>query len=328
MFQLKQERAILRYPDRGMRNAPKEPLTTEDKKMLLDKSWPTCRNAYVQRMTKSALLSDFEEPRDLPGEAFIFFCNIMKKFDKSVYKGKIADKDYPGAKAPKTLNFFFEVYFSGRVNFTACEAREHKKKWKIGRSSGTGTALEVSVDAESGQEFSEYNYEYEATGEIINALKGKSEEFNRFYYESLYLGIKQVELRGRYGSIRYKQLKKDFDKFRNEMKRRFGDTYEKDKGSHLTDEAINLTDDEKKFLMTKCWEDFKEAYLAKMGSITPLTKSDIERYSDYAVDFFSNAVNKLDKRDFEELQKPYTQKTLISTFNNVLEEKIKFMKVK
>ena len=80
--------------------------------------------------------------------------------------------------------------------------------------------------------------------------------------------------------------------------------------------------------MTKCWEDFKEAYLAKMGSITPLTKSDVEKYSDYAVDFFSNAVNKLDKRDFEELQKPYTQKTLISTFNNVLEEKIKFMKVK
>lgn len=78
-----------RSPDRGARGLPDEPLTEREieylSKVIYDKSF----KAYKGRIVSSDLLSDFEEEGDTVGESYIFMRNILSKFDKAVYKGKI-----------------------------------------------------------------------------------------------------------------------------------------------------------------------------------------------------------------------------------------------
>lgn len=228
MQQLKQDRTILRYPDRGARNEPDEPLTEADKKLLEEEVWEYCRNGYVRRIMKSGLMSDHDEIGDLTGEAYIFFHNIMSKFDKSKC-GKIAEEDVPGAKNPKSLGWYFKVYFSGRINFVACEARDQKKKWGIGPRSSTGTVMEVSFDAKYTSDFSEFEYENEATGEIFSDLKKKSDEFKRFFWETYKVEFKQSELRDRWGT-KYNKLKNQLTKFKKDLNKKHYKTFLEDSG--------------------------------------------------------------------------------------------------
>ena len=215
MQQLKQDRGLIRYPDRGARNEPVEPLTKKDKKQLEENVWEWCRNGYVRRLIKSGLLADYDEIQDLEGEAYIFFHNIMGKFDKSKC-GKIQEFDEEGDDKGKTLEFYFKAYFSGRINFVACEVRDQKKKRGIGPRSGQGTVMEVSFDAKYTSDFSEYEYEHEVTGEIFAALNKKSDDFQRFFYESYRVEFKQSELRDRWGN-KYNKLKNELTKFKKHL---------------------------------------------------------------------------------------------------------------
>lgn len=228
MQQLKQDRGLIRYPDRGARNEPVDPLTDKEKKQLEENVWEKCRNGYVRRLIKSGLLADYDEIEDLTGEAYIFFHNIMSKFDKSKC-GKIQEYDEEGSDKGKTLEFYFKNYFYGRINFVACEVRDQKKKRGIGPRSGQGTVMEVSFDAKHTGDFSEYEYEHEVTGEIFSALNKKSDDFKRFFYESYRVEFKQSELRERWGN-KYNKLKNELTKFKKQLQKNHYATFVKETG--------------------------------------------------------------------------------------------------
>lgn len=94
MMKLKLDNYVRRSPDRSAKKPAKNPITPKQKEWLAYKCWEKCRNAYVKRMTASALLSDFEELKDLEGEAYINMWNILHKFDISHYKSKITDVEF------------------------------------------------------------------------------------------------------------------------------------------------------------------------------------------------------------------------------------------
>ena len=192
-MRLKSDNSILRYTDRSARNAPTEPLTEKEKKRLAENCWQKCLNAYKIRMIKSGLLSDYETPEDLEGEAYILMWNILNKFDKSKC-GKISEFDEPGAKAPKTLEFYFKNYFYGRVNFTAAEARDYKKKRGVGPR---GVVDEVVYDEESS--LGNNDYKYESTGNIFNLLSDQAFEFRRFFVQLHILELTKTEMREEWG---------------------------------------------------------------------------------------------------------------------------------
>lgn len=229
MQQLKQDRGLIRYPDRGARNEPVDPLTEKEMARLEENIWEYCRNSYVRRLIKSGLLADYDEIQDLEGEAYIFFYNIMSKFDKSKC-GKIQEFDEEGKDKGKTLEFYFKTYFSGRINFVACEVRDQKKKRGIGPRSGQGTVMEVAFDAKYTSDFSEYEYEHEVTGEIFAALNKKSKDFQRFFYESYRVEFKQSELRERWGN-QYNKLKLELTKFKKSLQKNHYSTFLKDTGN-------------------------------------------------------------------------------------------------
>lgn len=214
-LQLKSDNTILRYPDRDARNEPVDPLTDAEKQKLIDDCWVKCRSAYKIRMSKG-FLSDWEDSKDLDGEAWIFMCNILSKFDKKVYEGKIAEFDVEGPDQPKSLKFYFLNYIYGRVNFVACEARDFKKKRGIGPK---GAVDEVSYDDEVDESFGLYNHKYEATGEIFLLLNGKSPEFQRFFKQQMILQMSQKELREEWG-INFNKLKQELTKFKGEIKKK------------------------------------------------------------------------------------------------------------
>lgn len=212
---LKPDNSILRYPDRGARDAPVDPLTEEELLFLSELTWTACKTAYKRRMISSALLADFEETTDLEGEAYIFMWNILKKFDKSKC-GVIAEFDVPGATNPKTLEFYFKNYFYSRVNFVACEARDYKKKRGVGPK---GSVSDVSYDEESEGYFSDTEYEYEATGHFFENMAKKSDDFKRFAVQSLIVQVSQKELREEFGP-NFNKLKAELTKFKNDLKKK------------------------------------------------------------------------------------------------------------
>jgi hypothetical protein len=214
-IKLKPDNSILRYPDRDAREEPVDPLTHAEKERLSVALWKDCRAAYKRRMVSSGLLADYEESGELDGEAYIFMWNILGKFDKSKC-GKIAEFDIEGATNPKTLEFYFKIYFSGRVNFVACEARDYKKKRGIGPK---GSVSDVSYDEESEGHFSEIEYEYEATGHFFEGLQKRSDDFKRFAVQSMIVQVSQKELREEFGP-NFNKLKSELTKFKNDLKKK------------------------------------------------------------------------------------------------------------
>ena len=217
MQKLKLDNFVKREPDRSARNIPVQPLTAEEKKDLATKVWPKCLRAYKSRMRSSALLSDFESEDDLEGEAYIAMWNILDKFDTSKC-GQIAKYDEEGKLAPKTLEFYFNTYFSGRVNFIACEARAGKKQ----RGVGPAEALDdVSYDPEDeGSNFSEYLHKYDITGELLSELKTKDLTFQRFFVQLYRMQYTQRELREEYKD-RFNILKAQAMDFINHLKDKY-----------------------------------------------------------------------------------------------------------
>ena len=225
--QLKLDNTVLREPDRGTRNKPDDPLTDKEIKHLYETCWIKCRNGYCRRMKTSGLLSDWENPYDFTereGEAYIFFMNIMKKFDKSKC-GEIADFDIQGKTNAKTLEFYFKNYFYQRINLVALEARKAKKNRGIG---GVGEAIaEITYDEQS--EASGNDYEYFSTGEVIRELENKSDKFKRFFKEYFIVGLSHKELKEEWGD-EFSELKSELMGFKNDLKKKFKPKYLKEIG--------------------------------------------------------------------------------------------------
>lgn len=207
MLKLKLYSPISREDDRGVRNDPKKPLTGEMKQRLRTSVWDSCRAAYVNRMKKSALVDEVEETGDLEGSAWIFFENILSKFDLAPFEGKISKFDVPGVGKPKTLEFYFKWYFSYRVNLNAREARQNKKDRGIGPAENMS---EYSYDVEDNSHYSQYNSKYEVTGEILAEVKKKDPEFQRFFEQAMVMQYPTSDLKEEYKE-KYKTFKAMLD---------------------------------------------------------------------------------------------------------------------
>lgn len=97
-MKLKLDNYVRRSIDGGTKKHPVTPITEKQKEWLAYTCFPKCRDAFVRRMTQSALLSDFENRRDLVNDSYINMWNILHKFDISYYikngKSKIADQAF------------------------------------------------------------------------------------------------------------------------------------------------------------------------------------------------------------------------------------------
>lgn len=218
-MKLRLENYVKRAPDRSARHEPSKPLTEKQKQILAEKCLDKCTRAYLTRMRTSALLSDFEELEELKGEAYIAMWNIINKFDISKC-GALSKFDIPGAKSPKTLEFYFLNYFYGRVNFIAAEARAYKKQ----RGVGPVDSIEMEVDynpiTSSQDMYTEHDHKYEVTGFLLKELKTKSMEFQRFFHQRHTLECTQRELREEYGE-KFNELKDQVEGFFKEIKKRY-----------------------------------------------------------------------------------------------------------
>lgn len=213
-LKLKLDGWVKRDPDRSARNIPGKQLTERQKQYLAKVCWVRCLRAYKNRMLSSALISDFETDKDLDAEAYIAMWNILNKFDISKC-GLLAKYDVPGAKNPKTLEFYFVNYFYGRVNFIACEARAMKKQRGIGPVDGVG---EIAYDPMDNSNVTENNHEYEITGILLQELKKKDEEFQRFFYQTFKLQCTQREMREEYGE-KFNVLRHNLMRFIDDIKK-------------------------------------------------------------------------------------------------------------
>lgn len=196
-MELKLDNSVVRENDRGTRNDPEKPLTPEQKEYLRKKLGKKCILAYVNRFKKSGLESDWEDPRDLANDAWVFFENILGKFDLKKYDGKISKTyDVEGEGKPKTLEFYFKNYFYNRINFTAQESRTDKKERGIGPVEHMS---EIIYDPEdNSQSLSEHHHKYEITGDILAEVKKKDKEFQRFFQQKFIDQCTDKELRDEY----------------------------------------------------------------------------------------------------------------------------------
>jgi hypothetical protein len=110
------------YEHSDIREAIVKPLSKAQKEHLRKNCWEACKKAYVARAIASGLVSSLDTESDLESEAFISMCNIMDRFDLSKC-GELSNYDVRGSTKPKTLEFYFTVYFQQRVNFFACDTR-------------------------------------------------------------------------------------------------------------------------------------------------------------------------------------------------------------
>ena len=197
MMKLKLDNSVTRENDRGTRNDPIKPLSPEQKQELIKNQWKNCKIAYVNRFKKSGLMADYETAQDLEGDAWIFFENILGKFDLSKYEGKISKNyDVEGDGKPKTLDFFFKNYFYNRINFTACESRTDKKLRGVGPAEHMS---EIVYDPEdNSQSLSEYQHKYDVTGEILAEVRKKDKDFRRFFEQKYIMQCTDKEMRDEY----------------------------------------------------------------------------------------------------------------------------------
>jgi hypothetical protein len=218
-LKLKADGWVKRKYSPKIKEAPKKPLTDEQKAYLRKTCWEKCYKAYKNRMMSSALISDFETQGDLEGEAWIAMGEILDRFDTSKC-GQISEYDVEGPLASKTLEFYFNNYFSGRVNFMACESRTHKKS--------------RNVQLSSSQEFQEFDYnpidersqtpfdqKYEITGHLMNELQSRDKGFQRFFYQHYQLQCSYKELVDEYGQEECKKKKEELQGFMDLIKKKY-----------------------------------------------------------------------------------------------------------
>lgn len=132
------------------------------------------------------------------------------------YKGKMLKSfDIPGAKRPKTLEFYFLNYFYGRVNFLACEARTAKKSRGIGPADQVG---DISYDEEGVEHFTPSKAQYSITEVVFSELKKKDFQFQRFFAQKFYQELKVKELKEEYGD-KFNKINQELITFLNHCKK-------------------------------------------------------------------------------------------------------------
>jgi hypothetical protein len=215
---LKPEGWVKRKYSPKIKEFPKRPLSKEQIDYLAKECEESCYKAYKSRMTQG-LLSDFEEVGDLKSEAYIAMLGILERFDLDQC-GPIAEYDVPGKKSPKTLEFYFKVYFSGRVNFMACESRTHKKALNIQGSSSI-EYNEVPYNPIDEYNGTGSNQNYEITGHIMNELSLKPRGFRRFFYQRYNLQCSYKELVDEYGQEECKEKSEELQSFVEMIKKKY-----------------------------------------------------------------------------------------------------------
>jgi len=200
---LKLDNNVERITERGSIRPPKTPLTKKElERLSTDKKFVNkCIGAYVNRMLKSRHYNvDTEDARDIYNDGYLFFINILGKFDKAPFKGKIAKKyDVPGKNIPKTIEFYFYDYFCRRINYASMESSKYKQNW--GGTAPVDTMGEIVYDEETTERsgFLETSIEDEDWGKIFKELEKENFEFKRFYTQLYFLEITEKELREDYG---------------------------------------------------------------------------------------------------------------------------------
>lgn len=210
---------ISRGVDRKRRKPPEVPLTEEEKERLKVNCRKYCESSLVSRCLHSGLMGT-DVIGDVVQESYILLCDLLEKFDKKFYKDKIGDEDCDGKTASKTLEFYFENYYSQRVNLIAVECRKQKKLKGIGPRS---IPVDISYDEVSEQSFGVFNTE--AGQELAKSLEKKSEDLQLFVTQQIFEGFKQDELQEYWGE-KYKLLKTEMGKWRKDMQRKLQSVYD------------------------------------------------------------------------------------------------------
>lgn len=196
--QLSLDNTINRILERETRNPPKSPLNEEEKQRLIANCTNYCHNAYYVRIVKTGLMGT-DENEETVSESYIFMNSMLEKFDKHYYLNKISlngEGDVDGKKEKKTLEFYFETFFSHRLNLLAIEIRREKKLKGIGPRS---MPMEITYD-----EVDENSFDSSEESESLILIKEKilleSKELRRFYTEKYILEITDKEMREDWGS--------------------------------------------------------------------------------------------------------------------------------
>tara|TARA_Y100000034_G_C6907833_1_gene421847 strand:+ start:3805 stop:4521 length:717 start_codon:yes stop_codon:yes gene_type:complete len=198
------------------------PLTKKQKKNLMDNE--TLRNkciyAYFNRIKKSKLyVEEQESDEDIKNNGFLFFNNILDKFDRKPYKGKISKYDEEGPNSPKSLEFYFYNYFCHRVQYMAMEKRKYVKDFNMLKP--VDTLGQIMYDGEytgDSTEIKEHECKYDITLEYLKRLEKETDEgYKSFLQDKFELGLSINELRERYGTDYYKYQAK-CNKFKKELK--------------------------------------------------------------------------------------------------------------
>ena len=221
-LKLKPDAWVKRKYSPKIKEAPKKPLTDDQKAFLRTHCWEKCYKAYKNRMMSSALISDFETIEDLRGEAWIAMGEILDRFDLSRC-GQVTEYDVEGPLASKSLEFYFNNYFSGRVNFMACESRTHKKSRNVQFSGQEIQEYEYNpIDDRS---ITPYDQKYEITGHIDNELRIRDKSFQRFFYQHYQLQCSYKELVDEYGQEECKKKKEELQDFMEMIKKKYKSDY-------------------------------------------------------------------------------------------------------
>lgn len=216
---------------------PKDPLTSEEKEFLKTTLANKCLAAYVARMTSSGLQNDLDMIQDLHGESWAALDNILDKFDKSKC-GKIEKYDVPGAKNPKSLEFYFYNYFCHRVNFMACDTRtEKRKRGMIGsKSFSTGEVIynpeDKSINPESPHMFDTIKYLYK---ELLTQPQAIQDLFHEIYVEE----FETEELKAKHPD--YLKLRRTLGAFLKDFNEKYSNVIKEEVGSSVAKKRTRKT---------------------------------------------------------------------------------------
>lgn len=192
---LKPDRYLKICPERKKRYEVKKPLSQEQKDFLKREVQDWAIRGYLRRFKASGLIDDVSTEEDIKQYGFLFFNDILEKFDLAPYEGKIAEYDVQGENNAKTLEFFFKAYMQKRISWAAHEVRKEKKKKKA--QSGDAASYDYLYD-DVDHSTSIQEEEYHITGVIKNEVKKLPIETQRFYKEMYEFEMTNNELKMRY----------------------------------------------------------------------------------------------------------------------------------
>lgn len=118
----------------GTQKKPKKPLSKRQKDMIIKLKGVELFSAFLSILAEKGLIPEDEhstllmEEHPLFGEFIATFHGACEKFDLATKDPKkIAKKDHQGANAPKTIGFYFFVFYRSHLHFILKPATEKRK---------------------------------------------------------------------------------------------------------------------------------------------------------------------------------------------------------